>query len=62
MMPAMADYFGVTVGYLLGEEKEKPTGDADELDEKLINKLVDLTPEELIKVTAFIDGLKAGRG
>lgn len=59
----ISDYFGVTTDYLLGtEQKEKPTGDADELDEKLINKLVDLTPEELIKVTAFIDGLKAGRG
>lgn len=30
----IASYFGVSVAYLLGEEKEKPTGNADGLTEE----------------------------
>ena len=38
----IASYFGVSVGYLLGEEEkeEKPTADSDELSEN-VKKLVD---------------------
>jgi transcriptional regulator with XRE-family HTH domain len=50
----IATYFGVTVGYLLGEEeqKEKPTAQGDELSEKmleLINRVKEL-PEEKVEL------------
>ena len=50
----LASYFGVSVGYLLGEEeqKEKPTVQDDGLSEekrKLLNRIKDL-PEEQIEL------------
>ena len=82
----MANYFGVTVDYLLGNvsepflfldkkgllqiddvvlvgKKEKPLTYVDErlLDEQLIQRLCSLTPEELGKVDAFVQGLIASR-
>ena len=35
----MADYFGVTVAYLLGEEKEKPLAGEDQELEELLEEL-----------------------
>lgn len=58
----IASYFNVSVSYLLGEEKEKPTGETDGLDSELIQLLMDLTPEEAAKTVSFIQGLIAGRG
>lgn len=57
MLEKIADYFGVTVGYLLdGEEKEKPAGQtADGLDEleddliKAFRRLPDQMKESLLR-------------
>lgn len=92
----IADYFGVSVDYLLngpdavlysaaqdavvnrefaelpiatrqamldGIKKDAPTGNADErgLDASLIRRLVQLTPEEMEKVDAFVQGILASR-
>lgn len=92
----IADYFGVSVDYLLngpdavlysaakdavvnrefaelpiatresmlqGIKKDTPTGNADErdLDASLIRRLVQLTPEEMEKVDAFVQGILASR-
>lgn len=68
----LADYFNVSIDYLLGrtDEKEKPvpeSGDGqspiDEkrLDEQLVQRLCSLTPEEQGKVDAFIQGLLSSR-
>jgi transcriptional regulator with XRE-family HTH domain len=53
-MKKMAEYLGVTVGYLLGEEeqKEKPTAQGDELSEKMLelfNRVKEL-PEEKVEL------------
>lgn len=58
----------VSVEWLRGEtddptpvaQKEKPPGEG-ELDNMLIDRLVQLTPEELDKVDAFVQGLIAAR-
>lgn len=62
----IADYFGVSTDYLLGrkEEKEKPIpegGDGPTLDKRLVDRLVQLTPAELEKVEAFVQGMIAER-
>lgn len=58
----MADYLGVSVGELLGENKAPPTvADEERLDQELIKRLCQLTPEELEKVDAFVQGLLAAR-
>ena len=65
----MAEYFGVSVDYLLGrtdtrtidENKNQPTTNSDGLDEKLVNLLVDLSPAEVQRVRDFVAGLKASR-
>lgn len=58
----IADYFGVSVDRVLGlEEKSSPSVSEAELDSKLIDALVDLTPEEAEKARVFIMGLKAAR-
>ena len=63
ILQKIADYFDVTVGYLVGsEENEKPALLTEsELDSDLINKLVQLSPEEQEKVDAFVQGLIASR-
>ena len=54
----LAEYLGVTVSDLLGEEKEKPTPQTEsELDEELIQKLVALRPDQLEKVKAYLQGM-----
>lgn len=71
---SIADYFDVTTDYLLGRDEKKPTPevedgqerppvDTDErrLNEELIQRLCSLTPEELGKVDAFVQGLLASR-
>lgn len=59
----IADYFGVSVDRVLGsEQKEKPIANSDEqLDSELIMRLCQLTPAELQKVDAFVQGLLASR-
>uniref|UniRef100_A0AAU8B5K1 HTH XrE protein n=1 Tax=Dulem virus 33 TaxID=3145751 RepID=A0AAU8B5K1_9CAUD len=57
----IADYFGVSVGYLLtGEQKEKPAHDVDELSElkRRAHNLIDGIPEdELEKLMPAIERL-----
>ena len=62
----IADYFGVSTDYLLGrtEEKEKPTpeeGDGPALNTRLVEHLIQLSPEEQEKVEAFVQGMIAER-
>ena len=65
----IADVLGVSVDYLLGrtevrnsnEKENQPTANGDELDEKLVNLLVDLSPSEVQRVRDFVSGLKASR-
>lgn len=56
--------YGVSVAWLKGETDEKnPPAPEDErvLNEELISSLVSLTPEEMQKVDAFVQGLLANR-
>lgn len=56
--------YGVCVEWLKGETDEKnPPVPEDErkLNEDLISRLVSLTPEEMQKVDAFVQGLLANR-
>ena len=67
----IADHFGITVEALNGEElptlppqgaKKAPTEISErELDMSLIKRLVQLTPDEMEKVDAFVQGLLASR-
>jgi transcriptional regulator with XRE-family HTH domain len=68
----LADFFGVSVDYLLSRtdlpfsiqddtEKIQPAAKGDELDERLISLLVDLSPSEVRRVEDFVAGLKASR-
>ena len=55
---------GVSLEWLKGESDEKnPPVPEDKriLDEELISRLVSLTPEEMQKVDAFVQGLLANR-
>lgn len=60
---AMATFFSVSVDYLLGVDtkKEPALPMESELDVELITRLCSLTPEELEKVDAFVQGLLAAR-
>ena len=56
--------YGVSVEWLKGETDEKNTPvpeDERKLNEELISRLVSLTPEEMQKVDAFVQGLLANR-
>ena len=61
----IADYFHVSVDYLIGrDEKEKPTPvseDGPALDKSLVDRLVQLSPEEQKMVEAFVQGMIAER-
>lgn len=64
----IAEYFGVSVDYMLGltdirssENKKQPTVKDDELDETLVNFLSGLSPSEVQRVRDFVSGLKASR-
>ena len=59
----IADYFGVTVDRVLGsDQKEKsPASEDVGLDEELIRRLCMLTPEEVRRVDAFVQGILASR-
>lgn len=67
----IADHFGITLAELDGDElptlppqgaKKAPTETSErELDMSLIKRLVQLTPDEMEKVDAFVQGLLASR-
>ena len=55
--------YGVSVEWLRGktDKKEKPALKESELDSELINRLCQLSKEELEKVDAFVQGILASR-
>lgn len=59
----IANYFGVSVGYLLGQEeqKENPITENSEgvLDAELVRLLVQLSPAQTARVLAFVQGMLA---
>lgn len=58
----LAEYFDVTVDFLLtGDEKKPADPGINGLDAELIKRLSDLSPEEMAKVDAFVQGLLANR-
>ena len=67
----IAEHFGITLAELDGDElptlppegaKKAPTEISErELDMNLIKRLVQLTPDEMEKVDAFVQGLLASR-
>lgn len=62
----LADFFGVTVDYLLGREdeepiKKEPAVDLSGFDPDLVEAMRDVRPEEKAAVLALISGLKASR-
>lgn len=61
----VAAYFGITVEELMSgveDAKKAPTEISErELDMSLIKRLVQLTPDEMEKVDAFVQGLLASR-
>ena len=60
-LSTMANYFGVTVDYLLNEEKENPTSVAadgvDELDKEAMDIMHQLPPEKRAAGLAMLRGL-----
>lgn len=63
VLSQIADICGVTVDFLLGlEEKEKTPADTSEgLRGEVLSQLIQLTPDELEKVLAFVQGILATR-
>ena len=60
----IADYFGVTVEYLKGEEDQatkKPLSENEERLRELYNLTADLSDSEITALKAFCAGLKANR-
>ena len=59
----LASELSTSVAYLRGEtdEKEKPVLKESELDSELINRLCQLSKEELEKVDAFVQGILTSR-
>lgn len=59
---SVANTLGVTVEYLLTGETKKPAPtNGDGLDTELLKRLMSLTPEEIDKVDAFVQGILAAR-
>lgn len=57
----IANYFDVSLDYLLCREDEKPAVNDSGLDERIVNLLSDLSPDEVQRVRDFVSGLKAAR-
>lgn len=65
-MQKFADFFNVSVDYLLGREdaqiKKAPVSDPEtEAREKLVSILMEYTPDELQRIMDFAAGIKASR-
>ena len=63
MLRRLADYFGVSVDYLLGreEEQQKTPVPEDERDREILERFSKLSPADVEKVSAFIAGLLASK-
>ena len=58
----ISEALNCTPQFLMGWEEEKPAAnDGNGLDDELVMRLTSLTPEELAKVDAFVQGLLASR-
>lgn len=57
----MADYFGILKSDLIEEKKSSADNSEELLDNEIIERLISLTPAELEKVDAFVQGLLASR-
>ena len=65
-MQKFADFFNVTVDYLLGREdtqtKSAPAPDLEaEARERLVSLMMDYTPEEIQRIMDFAAGIRAAR-
>ena len=61
VLPKIAEYFNVSVSYLLGEEKEKPTLSGEQISEarkQLDADLDDMSDEELLFLMSKIKAIK----
>ena len=58
---AMANYFGVQKSDLIEEKKPSADNSEELLNNEIIERLITLTPAELEKVDAFVQGLLASR-
>lgn len=56
----IADQLGLSLDLLFRNEKPAST-EGDGLDQELLKRLVQLTPEEIMKVNAFVQGILAAR-
>lgn len=65
VLRSLADYFGVTVDYIIGREDNATKPDthqqAEELQKENAAMLSSLTPEEWQRVVDFIAGMRAGK-
>lgn len=65
MLLKLSELYGVSIDYLLGRtDEKKPTpkeGGGPALNKSLVDRLVQLSPEEQEKVEAFVQGMIAGR-
>lgn len=57
----MADYFGILKSDLIEEKKSSAEDSEELLNNEIIERLISLTPAELEKVDAFVQGLLASR-
>lgn len=56
----LADYFNVSVDYLMGRTMQKqPPAKGEGLKEKVVNRLDSLTPQELQRVDDFLSGIQS---
>lgn len=57
----LADFYDVSVDYLLGKEQNEPAAECDGLRNKAIERVQSLPDPALTRVLDFLDGLEAGR-
>ena len=57
----MAEYFGILKSDLIEEKKSSADNSEELLNNEIIERLISLTPAELEKVDAFVQGLLASR-
>lgn len=64
----LSSFFNVSVDFLLGREEQREISaatmsddESSQLDEKLFNLLLSLTPDEAVQARAYVQGLKDAR-
>lgn len=62
ILEPLASILNTTPAYLMGWEEEAPTpSPQQQMVLETVQMLMDLTPQEVVQVTAFVAGLKAAR-